>query len=118
MNELYIQIISSLATSYIDCNNKVLKDFYVTAIKDILILLDIDPPFDQYNELVSKDRVAMLPTNRNALEKEIKNIFGCTLEEYKIRILGGHINAYINAKNSKIKSIEKDVVKDMIKILG
>lgn len=118
MNELYIQIISSLATSYINCNNKVLKDFYVTAIKDILILLDIDPIFDRYDELVSKEKVATLSPDRNALEKETQEIFGCTLEEYKLRILAGHINAYINAKNSKIKSIEKDVVKDMIKILG
>ena len=118
MNKSETQIISSLARSYTDCNDKVLKDFYLTAIKDILAILDVSTSPEQYEELTSKEKVAALSPDRKSLEESAANIFGYTLEEYKFRILAGHLNAYINAENPDIKELEKNVIKDMIKILN
>lgn len=118
MKKMEIKILSSLATSYAGCEDRVLKDFYLTAIKDVLILLNISSSLERYEELVSEEKAAALSPNERALEKEIENIFGHTLEEHKFRILAGHLNDYINAKNSDVKELEKNVVKDMIKILS
>lgn len=117
MKKSEITVISSLARSYIDCNDKVLKDFYLAAIKDVLIFLDISSSPERCEELASEKKVATLSPDRKTLEESVENIFGHTLEEHKFRILAGHLNAYINAKNPNVKELEKNIVKNMIKIL-
>ena len=117
MNKSETQIISSLARSYTNCNDKVLKDFYLTAIKDILTIIDVSSSPERYEELTSEEMIMTLSQDRKSLEENVKNIFGHTLEEHKLRILAGHLNAYINAKNPSIKELEKNVVKSILKIL-
>ena len=80
-------------------------------------ILDVSTSPEQYEELTSKEIFAALSPDRKSLEESVANIFGYTLEEYKFRILAGHLNAYINTKNPDVKELEKGIVKDMIKIL-
>ena len=115
MEKSITNFISSLVTSYTNCQDRILKDFYLTAIKDVLVLLDINPSLE-YDEL-TKEKIATLSPDRKALKKEIHSIFDCTLEEHKLRILAGHLNAYLKAKNPDIKELEKNVVKSMLKML-
>lgn len=113
-----IEIIHSLATSYMSCkDNKVMRDFYDLALSDILILLDIDLSPDEFNNLISKEYITSLATDKEKLDNDIQDIFGWSLEEHKLRILLGHLKSYFKTNDKKHKEFEKNILQDILRAL-
>lgn len=113
-----IKIIHSLATSYMSCkNDEAMKDFYDLALSDILILLDIDLSPDEFKNLTSKEYITSLVTDKEKLDSDIREIFGWSLEEHKLRILLGHLESYFKTNDKKHKEFEENILQDILRAL-